>query len=244
MVRGDPETGRPLTPCGSPAWTAPEIVLNKPYTNKVDVFSFGIMMWQLLTREEPYMGRENNLDLAFDVAEHGLRPKVPDFCPQDYARLMTQCWATDPAERPDFGEVQQRLTGLRKAHGEDRHRISLVPDLQALKEAHQFDIEHARREGSRSGFSSARVTSSRASSPRVPSPGAAAVAAAGAAGVAAASSASAGNAATPASGAGFGSTSRHRAPASRTARQAESEDGRMQRGSSSGGPAMPAPGRD
>ncbi|KAA0151871.1 hypothetical protein FNF27_03254 [Cafeteria roenbergensis] len=241
MVRGDPETGRPLTPCGSPAWTAPEIVLNKPYTNKVDVYSFGIMMWQLLTREEPYIGRENNLDLAFDVAEHGLRPKVPDFCPQDYALLMTQCWATDPDARPDFGEIQQRLTGLRKAHGEDRHRISLVPDLQALKEAHQFDVDHARREGSRSGLSSSRLASARASSPRAPHAGEAAEAAAAGEhpGLTAPSAASAGE---PGAAAVLGSTSRHRESVPRAAALADPKGGRAQQGAPGGGTAVAAPG--
>lgn len=135
---------QPMTPCGSPAWTAPEIVKMLKYTDKVDVFSFGIMMWQLVTREEPYPGEEQDLELAMAVAHKGKRPKIPDYCPKDYADLMTQCWQEDPGDRPDFVEILQRLAVMRKTDGSKTHKVALVPDLHTLLEEHQADIDRAK----------------------------------------------------------------------------------------------------
>lgn len=150
ILRSEGGGAKPLTPCGSPAWTAPEIVEMRPYTRKVDVFSYGIMLWQLVAREEPYSDRENNIDLAIEVATEGLRPKIPGFCPVDYAELMRRCWAANPDDRPEFDEIQESLTKMRRAHGgPEKHRIALVPDIEVLRDAHRADIKRAARDARR-----------------------------------------------------------------------------------------------
>jgi serine/threonine protein kinase len=138
------ETEQPMTPCGSPAWTAPEIVKMLKYTDKVDVFSFGIMMWQLVSREQPYPGEDQDVDLAMAVAHKGKRPKIPTFCPKNYAELMTQCWQENPEDRPDFIEILRRLAVMRKFDGTKSHKVDLVPDLHSLLEEHQADIDRAK----------------------------------------------------------------------------------------------------
>jgi serine/threonine protein kinase len=103
-----------LTACGTPAWTAPEIVKMERYTEKVDVYSMGIVLWELITRQEPY-GGQKGVQIAYAAAEQGLRPKIPAYCPQDYADLMQECWAANPDERPPFEEILKRLFQLKKA---------------------------------------------------------------------------------------------------------------------------------
>lgn len=53
------------------------------------VVSFGIILWELLTREEPYPGN-TGLQLAYDVAHKGLRPSIPAYCPAEYADIMVR----------------------------------------------------------------------------------------------------------------------------------------------------------
>lgn len=103
-----------LTACGTPAWTAPEIVKMERYTDKVDVYSFAIIMWELITRQEPY-GGQKGVQIAYAAAEQGLRPEIPAYCPADYADLMRQCWASDPHERPTFQVILKRLFQLKKS---------------------------------------------------------------------------------------------------------------------------------
>lgn len=102
-----------LTACGTPAWTAPEVVRLEAYTDKVDVYSFGIILWELLTRDEPYGGRKG-VQIAYAAAEQGLRPVIPSYCPEDYAQLMRECWADDPADRPTFAMILKRLFQMKK----------------------------------------------------------------------------------------------------------------------------------
>jgi serine/threonine protein kinase len=99
------------TYCGTPATMAPEIVMQQPYSEKADVFSFAIIMWEILTRKEPYEGRAG-LGLAMAVANEGIRPPVPAYCPAEWAALMTQSWAQDANERPSFEDILDRLSSL------------------------------------------------------------------------------------------------------------------------------------
>jgi len=99
------------TYCGTPATMAPEIVMQQPYSEKADVFSFAIIMWEILTRQEPYEGRAG-LGLAMAVANEGIRPPVPAYCPAEWATLMTQSWAQNADERPSFEDILDRLSAL------------------------------------------------------------------------------------------------------------------------------------
>ena len=60
---------------------APEIVRQEEYSESADVFSFSIILWELLTRDHPYPGR-TGMALAYDVANKGLRPTIPSYCPR------------------------------------------------------------------------------------------------------------------------------------------------------------------
>lgn len=93
-----------------------------PIHLQVDVYSFGIIMWELITREEPY-GGQKGVQIAYAAAEQGLRPEVPNFCPTDYADLMRQCWADNPADRPTFAVILKKLFQMKKACDEDASKI-------------------------------------------------------------------------------------------------------------------------
>jgi serine/threonine protein kinase len=81
---------------------------------QVDVYSYGIIMWELLTREEPYEGCPAGLQLAYAVANDGLRPPVPAYCPAEWARIMTRAWSDNPDDRPTFDDIQRELSVVQR----------------------------------------------------------------------------------------------------------------------------------
>ena len=87
---------------GTPQWMAPEILMcSTSYDVKADVYSYGIVLWELLTGEIPY----NDVPvekLPYLVVQEKLRPTIPPDTPPDLANLITACWSTDPKQRPSF----------------------------------------------------------------------------------------------------------------------------------------------
>ena len=105
---------------GTMQWMAPEVLSNCRYTEKADVYSFGVILWELVTRACPYEAEtEGQIQAAMAVLKDGLRPRVPSTAemqpvrfPTPYVQLMEQCWAQDAAARPPFAEVLGSLEGM------------------------------------------------------------------------------------------------------------------------------------
>lgn len=97
-----------MTFCGTLPWAAPEVLSGAGYTVKADVYSFGVVLWELITRQEPYKGLHKP-DIIVGVVNNQLRPPLfPDMEPL-IVELIQACWAQDPAERPDFQQIVDRL---------------------------------------------------------------------------------------------------------------------------------------
>ena len=90
---------------GTIHWMAPELlIIGKPYTSKVDVYAYGILLWELATNQTPYSGMDLH-DIIEKVSNYDLRPALPSNINPFYANLMTQCWDRDPDVRPTFDEI-------------------------------------------------------------------------------------------------------------------------------------------
>jgi len=95
---------------GTIGWMAPEILTSMPlYDEKVDVYSFGIVLWELLTGEEPYDNMENN-EIINSVVNFQLRPEVPEGISEQLSSLIISCWSHDPSDRPSFQQICNFLT--------------------------------------------------------------------------------------------------------------------------------------
>eukprot|EP00249_Psilotum_nudum_P001642 c14259_g1_i1 orf=466-2823(+) len=99
---------------GTYRWMAPEMVQEKPYSRKVDVYSFGIVLWELLTGLVPF-SEMTAVQAAIAVAQKDERPPLWPNCPLSLSKLMQNCWSTDPNKRPEFSEVQKHLEQLHKS---------------------------------------------------------------------------------------------------------------------------------
>jgi len=82
------------------------------YSAAVDVFSYGIILWQLVTCAQPYaatLTTHNRFQLLQRIARDGLRPEVPRYAPAPLATLMVECWAEAEHARPPSAELVRRL---------------------------------------------------------------------------------------------------------------------------------------
>ncbi|KAJ4897703.1 Protein kinase superfamily protein with octicosapeptide/Phox/Bem1p domain [Raphanus sativus] len=98
---------------GTLPWMAPEL-LNGSSTRvseKVDVFSYGICLWEILTGEEPYADMHCGAIIG-GIVKNTLRPPIPKTCSAEWKKLMEQCWDIDPDARPAFTEITSRLRSM------------------------------------------------------------------------------------------------------------------------------------
>ncbi|XP_008648707.1 serine/threonine-protein kinase STE20 isoform X2 [Zea mays] len=98
---------------GTLPWMAPELLNGSSslVSEKVDVFSFGIVMWELLTGEEPYAELHYGAIIG-GIVNNTLRPPVPESCDPQWRSLMERCWSAEPSERPSFTEVGKSLRAM------------------------------------------------------------------------------------------------------------------------------------
>ncbi|KAL9691984.1 hypothetical protein QQ045_012413 [Rhodiola kirilowii] len=89
---------------GTPEWMAPELIRKEPFTEKCDIFSLGVIMWELCTLNKPWDGVHPE-KVVHAVANEGSRLEIPE---GPIGRLITDCWA-EPHARPSCAEIIARL---------------------------------------------------------------------------------------------------------------------------------------
>ena len=97
---------------GTYRWMAPEVIRHESYSSMADVYSYAILCWQLLTRENPFES-VSPLEAAGKVALEHARPPFPRETPQSIQALISICWEEDPAERLPFDQVSKSLDELK-----------------------------------------------------------------------------------------------------------------------------------
>ncbi|XP_019182615.1 PREDICTED: serine/threonine-protein kinase STY17-like isoform X2 [Ipomoea nil] len=121
VARVQAVTGVMTAETGTYRWMAPEVIEHKPYNHKVDVFSFGIVLWELLTGEIPYVFL-TPLQAAIGVVQQGLRPNIPKNTHPKLAELLENCWHQDPTKRPEFSEILEILKQISDEVGDDKQK--------------------------------------------------------------------------------------------------------------------------
>ncbi|XP_047307907.1 serine/threonine/tyrosine-protein kinase HT1-like [Impatiens glandulifera] len=93
---------------GTYRWMAPEMIKRKPYNRKVDVYSFGLILWEMVAGTIPYSDM-TPIQAAFAVVNKNVRPVFPVSCPVAMRSLIEQCWCSQPEKRPDFWQIVEVL---------------------------------------------------------------------------------------------------------------------------------------
>ncbi|RIB14618.1 kinase-like domain-containing protein [Gigaspora rosea] len=85
-------------------YMSPEVLCGKPYTKASDIYSFGMIMWELSSKSQPFCDRAHDEKLVIDILR-GERPEILAHMPEPYVKLMTRCWDSDPSKRPTAIEI-------------------------------------------------------------------------------------------------------------------------------------------
>ncbi|XP_061785836.1 mitogen-activated protein kinase kinase kinase 7 isoform X1 [Nerophis lumbriciformis] len=97
---------------GSAAWMAPEVFEGNNYSEKCDVFSWGIILWEVITRRKPFDEIGGPAFRIMWAVHNGTRPPLITNLPKPIESLMTRCWSKDPSQRPSMEEIVKIMTHL------------------------------------------------------------------------------------------------------------------------------------
>ncbi|XP_033224721.1 tyrosine-protein kinase Fer isoform X2 [Belonocnema kinseyi] len=96
-------------------WTAPEALNFGKYTSLCDVWSYGVLIWEIFSKGgSPYHGMSNSQ--AREQIDKGYRMPAPEGTPEEIYRLMSRCWEYDPENRPHFDQIFSIVDTLAQAY--------------------------------------------------------------------------------------------------------------------------------
>jgi len=113
---------------GTPVYLPPEVLREERVTHKLDVYSFAIILWEMLSRELPYNGLTFQ-EMVTGVSKNHLRPPIPQHARTEVADLISRCWADGAEERPDFCSVSESLLAMG------------APELPSVQRAQYLSIQ-------------------------------------------------------------------------------------------------------
>jgi serine/threonine protein kinase len=98
---------------GNLPYIAPEVIAKMEYSFASDVYSIGMLMWEISSGQPPFINFENDYYLAMNII-NGMRPKIVPGTPLEYKELMKQCWDADPEKRPDIVTLHSKITEMNR----------------------------------------------------------------------------------------------------------------------------------
>src|SRR6202008_4529533 len=93
---------------GNLPYIAPEVIVGKEYTFASDIYSIGMLMWEISSGQPPFINYKRDYDLAMNII-NGIRPKIVSEIPLEYKELMQQCWDADSKKRPDIKILKNKI---------------------------------------------------------------------------------------------------------------------------------------
>src|SRR5581483_9687827 len=99
---------------GNLPYIAPEVIIGRPHTFASDIYSIGMLMWEILFGQPPFSNCVHDFDLAMKIV-NGMRPNVVPETPLEYSQLMKQCWDAGPLKRPDIHTLYTKIKEINKS---------------------------------------------------------------------------------------------------------------------------------
>lgn len=130
-------------------WMALESLEKGTYSSKTDVWSYGVVLWELLTRGVTPYPEVDNWDII-RYLKAGRRMPQPNYCPNMLYTIMLQCWSADPGSRPTFQQVEQDIMDMVKQleHSTGNHRRNIQSTYVNVEECANYhyrdDLERMR----------------------------------------------------------------------------------------------------
>ncbi|EXX61830.1 Cla4p [Rhizophagus irregularis DAOM 197198w] len=121
---------------GNLPYIAPEIIIGKEQTFKSDIYSIGMLMWEVSSGQPPFINYEHDYDLAMDIV-NGMRPKIVPGTPLEYKNLMKQCWDAGPSKRPDIVTLDEKINEINLFYQNKSNELLTQPE-----ENNNFEIEN------------------------------------------------------------------------------------------------------
>ncbi|XP_044002104.1 mitogen-activated protein kinase kinase kinase 7-like [Aphidius gifuensis] len=111
---------------GSAAWMAP-VFEGSRYTEKCDIFSWGVILWEVLTRQKPFDDIGGSAYRIMWAVHTGQRPPLIEGCPKPIEYLITRCWAKEPEQRPSMNEIVRIMINLSELFNCDLEPVEYTP---------------------------------------------------------------------------------------------------------------------
>nr|XP_016469682.1 PREDICTED: serine/threonine-protein kinase HT1-like [Nicotiana tabacum]XP_016469683.1 PREDICTED: serine/threonine-protein kinase HT1-like [Nicotiana tabacum] len=123
---------------GTYRWMAPEMIKRKSYGRKVDVYGFGLILWEMVAGTIPYEDM-TPVQAAFAVVNKNMRPPIPGDCPPAMKALIELCWALQPEKRPEFWQIVKVLEQFESSVAHDG---TLNPVQKSMLQDHKKGLHH------------------------------------------------------------------------------------------------------
>mmetsp|Transcript_26906 Transcript_26906/g.47911 ORF Transcript_26906/g.47911 Transcript_26906/m.47911 type:complete len:218 (-) Transcript_26906:95-748(-) len=141
------QTGQKME-IGTLRWMAPEVLLHRPYGQSADIFSVGVILWELLTKQIPFEGLHSaggklEKPSMVKVAKEGLRMKWPPHTPKPIRKLLLACWNPDPWKRPKIDSVKKTLEDFAAAATDAQKEFLNQVHPSAGMANHQFLLQQS-----------------------------------------------------------------------------------------------------
>ncbi|KAI2656848.1 Vascular endothelial growth factor receptor kdr-like [Labeo rohita] len=130
-------------------WMAPEAIFDKIYTTQSDVWSFGVLMWEIFSLgASPYPGLHIDEEFCCRLKE-GTRMKAPEYSSSEIYQTMLDCWHGEPSKRPMFTELVERLGDLLQASVQQEGKHYIPINTALLTKADPSDLTSKEKSSSR-----------------------------------------------------------------------------------------------